>query len=110
MTQWIDFYKQYRDILESDIIHLRRPDGRDVDGILHVNPQSHPRALAMLYNPLDHSVSKSVSLPLYFAGIHDSVSIREREGVAKDYPVDRAYNVSVPVELPANGHTWLVVE
>ena len=37
----INWYKKYRDILNSDIIHLRRADGRDWDGILHVNPQSN---------------------------------------------------------------------
>ena len=31
----INWYKKYRDILNSDIIHLRRADGRDWDGILH---------------------------------------------------------------------------
>lgn len=33
----IAHYKKYRDILNADIIHLRRPDGRDWDGILHAN-------------------------------------------------------------------------
>ena len=37
VKKWVDFYKKYRPILDSDIIHVRRPDGRDVDCILHVN-------------------------------------------------------------------------
>ena len=26
VTKWVSFYKRYRDILISDIIHVRRPD------------------------------------------------------------------------------------
>ncbi|MDX9973857.1 MAG: alpha-galactosidase [FCB group bacterium] len=107
---WIDFFKKYRVILESDIIHVRRPDGRDLDCILHVNPQSSPHGLAMVYNPLDHPVSKTLTLPLYYTGLKDTARIREKEGAAKEYPIDRRFNVSIPVEVPAHGNTWLVVE
>jgi hypothetical protein len=34
----INWYKKHRDILNADIIHLRRADGRDWDGIMHVAP------------------------------------------------------------------------
>ena len=34
VKKWVQFYKQHRAILDSDIIHLHRPDGRDWDGIL----------------------------------------------------------------------------
>ena len=37
VKKWVGFYKRHREILESDIIHLRRPDGRGLDGIMHVN-------------------------------------------------------------------------
>ncbi|UCF16924.1 MAG: hypothetical protein JSW59_05585, partial [Phycisphaerales bacterium] len=33
VKKWVDFYKEHRDILDSDIIHVRRPDGRDIDCI-----------------------------------------------------------------------------
>ncbi len=39
VKRWVDFYKLHRAILDSDLIHLRRPDGRDWDGWLHVNPK-----------------------------------------------------------------------
>ncbi len=26
VKKWVDFYKTYRDILTSDIVHVRRPD------------------------------------------------------------------------------------
>ena len=46
VKRWVDFYKQHRAILDSDIIHLRRADARDWDGWLHVNPQLSERGLA----------------------------------------------------------------
>jgi hypothetical protein len=110
VKQWIDFYKKYRDILESDVIHVRRPDGRDLDCILHVNAQMKPRGLAMVFNPLDHPVTKTLTLPLYYAGLTDTAHVREKEGATKEYTLDRQYNVHVTVEVPAAGNTWLVVE
>ena len=51
VKKWVDFYKRYRAILESDIVHLRRPDGRASDGVLHVNPQLATRGLALFLIP-----------------------------------------------------------
>ena len=65
----INWYKKYRDILNSDIIHLRRADGRDWDGILHVNPKLKTKGLLMLYNPLKEKITRTVKLPLYYTGL-----------------------------------------
>ncbi len=48
VTSVIDWYKRYRSILNSDIIHLRRPDGRDWDGILHVKSQTSTKRIHAL--------------------------------------------------------------
>ncbi|GHB57820.1 hypothetical protein GCM10007390_09060 [Persicitalea jodogahamensis] len=106
----IAWYKKYRDILNSDLIHLRRPDGRDWDGILHVNPALPEKGLVMLYNPLKEAITRRIQLPLYYTGLTEIASIREQEGKAKTYPLNRAYEVEVEVTLPAAGYTWLVVE
>jgi len=106
----IGWYKKYREILNSDIVHLRRADGRDWDGIMHVNPQLKEKGLVMLYNPLNESVSRKVTLPVYYTGQFKTVKIREKEGIAKSHAVDREYNVSLSVNLPAKGYTWLVLE
>ena len=56
VKKWVDFYKCYRAILESDIIHLRRADGRDIDGVMHVNPQLPTCGLAFfLIRPTSRS-------------------------------------------------------
>lgn len=106
----VSWYKKYRDILNSDLLHLRRADGRDWDGILHVNPNLPQKGLAMLYNPLNEPITRTIKLPAYFTGQHNAVKIREKEGVAKSVKVDRDYQVTLSVTIPAKGYTWLVME
>jgi alpha-galactosidase len=110
VKKWVDFYKRHRPILDSDIIHVRRPDGRDVDCILHVNPQLKTKGLAMIYNPLDQPVTREVKLPLYYTGLTTTARIRGQDGKSKRYRLDRLYNVIVPVTVAARSHTWLLIE
>lgn len=106
----IKWYKKYREILNSDIIHLRRPDGRDWDGILHVNPQLKIKGLVMLYNPTDKAITRHIQLPLYYTGLTGSAAIREHDGTPKIYHLNRDYNINLDCTIPANGYTWLTVE
>ena len=106
----VDWYKKYRAILNSDIIHVRRPDGRDLDCMLHVNPDLKEKGLAMIYNPTDEMITKTISLPLYYTGLTDVAMIREGEGKPKKYKLDREYNVELEMEVPARGYNWYVIE
>jgi hypothetical protein len=110
VTNVVSWYKKYRDILNSDIIHLRRADGRDWDGIMHVNPELPVKGLVMLYNPTGQKIVRNVKLPLYYTGKDQSVKIRVKEGPAQSYKIGRNYDVDYKVEIPAEGYTWLVVE
>lgn len=106
----IDWYKKYRQILNSDLIHLRRPDGRDWDGIMHINPNLKEKGFVMLYNPLKERISRKISLPLYYTGLSDKVLVREKEGKSKSYTLNRNYEVEIDIIIPAEGFTWLVLE
>lgn len=110
VSNTVAWYKRYREILNSDIIHLRRADGRDWDGILHVNPQLQQKALVMLYNPLKQSITRTIQLPLYYTGLTTTAMIREQEAAAKSYTLNRNYEVTLTVTIAAEGYTWLVVE
>ncbi len=110
VENWVDFYRKHRAILDSDIIHVRRPDGRNIDCILHVNPNLKIRGLAMICNPLSHSVTRDLTLPLYYTGLTKTARIRQEEGKARTYPLDRQYNGIVSLAVPAQGHTWLTIE
>ncbi len=110
VKRWVAWFKQYRDILESDIIHGRRADGRDVDYLVHVNPRLKHRALVMIHNPLTVGVHRDVVVPLHYAGLSGSAKIREGEGSPKRYHLDPQGRAVVPVTIPAQSRTWLLVE
>ena len=106
----ISWYKRYREILNSDIIHLRQPDARDWDGIMHINPNLKEKVLAMFFNPTDQEMIRTIKVPLYYTGLDKIAKIREQEGRSKNYKIDRNYYVTLEVVIPANGYTWYVVE
>jgi hypothetical protein len=110
VKRWVSFYKKHRAILDSDIIHLRRADGRDVDYLLHVNPALPEKALLMVYNPLDRKVEKTLVVPLYYSGLSDSAKVSERDGAPREVPLDREYHATLPITLPPRGVTWFVFE
>ena len=110
VKKWVTWFKQHRAILESDIIHARRPDGRDIDYLLHVNPKLAERAFAMIHNPLETAVDREVTLPLYYSGLSGSARIRIEDGPARDYALDARGRALVPVRIPAQSRTWLVAE
>ena len=106
----IDWYKKYRNILNSDIIRLRRADGRDWDGWMHVDPNGKEKALVMLFNPTAEPMKKEIRLPMYYTGLTDQISIRQEDGEIQRLLLSRNFEASLKVEIPANGYTWLVVE
>ncbi|HVS90554.1 MAG TPA: hypothetical protein VHE59_00885 [Mucilaginibacter sp.] len=106
----IKWYKKYRPILNSDIIHLRRADGRDWDGIMHVNSGLKTKALIMLYNPLHKPIKRTIRLPLYYTGLTQTAAVSERGGPWIKYTVNRDYTISFTFSIPAASYTWFVVE
>lgn len=110
VVEVIGWYKKYRNILNSELIHLRRADGRDWDGFMHVNPDEKEKGLALLFNPTDQAMTRTIRLPLYYTGISDVARIREKENLPVSYKLNRDYTVEVTVTIPAGGNTWLVIE
>ena len=110
VREWISFYKAHRAILESDVIHLRRADGCDLDGIVHVNPQLTTCALIMVFNPLETEVVRTWKIPLYYAGIEHRARVSERGGSQAIYALNRAYEIELEMLVPARGVNWYAVE
>jgi len=109
VRQWVDFYKAHRAILDSDIIHVRRADGRRLDCMLHVNPRLPERGLAMVYNPAETEQREDLRLPLYYTGLTDSVHVQDRDGGIAEYALDRSWRIQCPVIVPPHNYTWFVV-
>jgi hypothetical protein len=106
----IDWYKEYRDILNADIVRLRRADGRDWDGWMHVDPNGKQKGLAMLFNPTPQTIKKSINVPLYYSGIDKTACIKLEGGASKNHTLNRDYSIDIEVEIPAGGYTWFVMD
>ena len=106
----VSWYKKYRSILNSDIIHIRRADGRDYDAILHVNPKLKEKGFLMVYNPLDKPIKRTIKVPLYYTGITGNAEVSEKEGVREKYPLDENKNIMLQVTIPENSYNWYLVE
>ena len=106
----IKWYKKYRDILNSDLIHLRRADGRDWDGWMHVNPRLKTRALIMLFNPLKESITRTIKLPLYYTGLTQIAKLKEKGNTLKSYTLNRNYEIELTFSIPAENYTWYELE
>ena len=110
VKKWVDFYKANRAILDSDMIHLQRADGRDWDGVLHVNPKLRTKGLAMLYNPTSAEIARTIALPLYYTGLGQNARVRTSSGASQEYALDRKFRIEVPVKIPARGIEWLIIK
>ena len=110
VKKWVAWFKEHRAILESDVVHLRRADGRDVDGLLHVNPALPERGMAVLWNPLSEPVERELTLPLYYTGLVGRARVRGPDGEARVVTLAPDRSARVSVRLGAEGFTWLVFE
>jgi hypothetical protein len=110
VSQWITWYKRYRAILESDLIHGRRADGRDIDWMLHVNSGLQTRGMLVVFNPLDEPVTRTLSVPLYYTGLTETALVRREENAPKQMPLAADRTMRLDVSVPAGGMTWYVIE
>jgi hypothetical protein len=110
VSRYVNWFKLHRDILESDIIHGRRPDGRDIDYLIHVNPALDTPGMAVIYNPLSESVTRTLQLPLYYTGLSGEVQIQQEEASPQKIALDGQGRAVVDVSIPARGMTWLIVK
>ncbi len=106
----VDWYKKYRAILESDVVHGRRADGRSVDWMLHVNSKLDTKGMLVAFNPANEAVTQTLTVPLYYTGLKDAATVTNADGAAQILPLDRDYSVEVDITLPAQGFGWWTVE
>jgi hypothetical protein len=105
----INWYKKYRDILNSDMIQLRRADGRDWDGFIHVNPKLKEKGFIMLYNPKNEKIIRKIKVPLYYTGIQDKALLTDKNGKKTSYKLDTQKDIELNVQIDANSFTYFVV-
>jgi hypothetical protein len=64
----------------------------------------------MVYNPLSHQVKKDLKVNVYYTGLSKHALISENDKRERRYSVDRNYNVTIPVNVDANGVSWYILK
>lgn len=109
VIKWVSWFKKYRKILESDVIHVRRADGQNLDCILHVNPTLKEKGLAMVWNPTDREMTQEIRLPLYYTGLKDTARISLEDGKAQEMKLERDYSITIKAKVPARSCLWYLL-
>lgn len=112
VKKWVEWYKRYRDILESDIVHSssRRADGRHLDWLMHANPKLEQKGMLVVFNPLDRVVDREIPINLYYTGRTGTARVREKENASSTLQLDPHGRSQLNVKLPPRGATWFVFE
>ncbi|MBX3242694.1 MAG: hypothetical protein KIT80_03770 [Chitinophagaceae bacterium] len=108
VKKWVDFYKKHREVLDADIIHIRRPDGRDYDAVLHVNPHGKEKGLLMVYNPLNEQITRDIVVDVYYTGLKDAASVSEGDNAFSGVKLDGS-KWRLKVAVPAKSQKWFVL-
>ena len=106
----VAWYKDHRDILESDLIHGRRADARDVDWMLHANPQLKEKGMLVVFNPLKQAVDREIKVNLHYTGITNKVRVSREGAPATTLKLHPDETVQVRVQIPAEGMSWYVLQ
>lgn len=110
VKKWVSFYKEHRAILDADIIHISRADGRRPDAILHVNPANEEKGLLMVYNPVDSVVKQNLTINVYYTGLTHTASVSENGGKEVKYHINRSYEISIPVTVGPGSESWYIIK
>ena len=104
----VAWFKAHRRILEADLIHLRRADGRDWDGVLHVDPMGDERALLAVWNPLPRAIERRIRVPLRYAGLRTNCRISIEGGASREVSIDGDGGCDLLLTIPAHGSQCVV--
>jgi hypothetical protein len=107
---WMDWFKEHREILESDVIHCRRADARDLDFMLHANPALETRGMLSVYNPLRETVRKPIRVNLYYTGLTESAEVSLNGGAPQRIKIGPMGWAQIDVEVSAQGFSWVTIK
>ena len=141
LQKWIAWAKKYRRVLSSEFVTLAHGtvcwgktlnistggpsefgggcSSSDLDAVLHRAPQHfysdvEERALAVIWNPTNRTIARTLRAPLYYAGISqargDTAAMVSAEGRPPTRaPLGAGDTVGLPVSLAPRALTWFVV-
>ena len=111
VNKWVSWYKQHRQILISDIVHVRRPDMQGIDAVLHVNPNLREVGLLMVFNPTGEETAEAVlRVPLYYTGLTETAKVTDSKGETTTMDLSRGYEVDIALTMEPMSVEWFVFE
>jgi hypothetical protein len=110
VKQKVAWFKKHREILESDVVHGRRPDGRNLDWMLHVNSGLDECGMLVVYNPTGSQVSERLKVNVYYTGLSDVAEITDSRGGLVRVDVQRDFTIELKVDVPPNGMSWYLLK
>lgn len=97
IAKWYGFYKHWRgprpsgaaDLMISTLVHVRRPDSRSMEVVLHATSDASAahRGMASFVNPSSVRVASDVVLPLWHTGLAPGTAVRCTWAVSTDQAV-----------------------
>jgi len=104
----VAWFKEHRAILESDLIHGRRADGRDLDWMLHVNPRLEERGMLLVFNPTGEELERRIEVDLYYTGLEGEATAVDQDGRERRLSLDGRSRAALEVRVPAGAMRWFV--
>ena len=67
----VNWFQEHREILESELIHGRRADARDLGLDATRESQSEREGMLVVFNPLSQPIQRKLRVNLYYTGLRD---------------------------------------
>lgn len=55
-------------------------------------------------------IEREIKIPLYYTGLTDRAVVKEQDGEAVEYILDRNYFITIIAKIPAKGYNWYIIE
>ncbi|MEM9799930.1 MAG: alpha-galactosidase [Planctomycetota bacterium] len=105
----VAWFKEHRTILEADVIHGRRADGRGLDWMLHADPHGATRGMLVVFNPTPETIERTLHVDLHYAGVRNVARIRAAAGAPIERPLDGT-TLALDVTVPARSMEWFAIQ
>jgi hypothetical protein len=112
VKKWVTWFKKYRVILNSDIVHVRRPGIEDIDAMLHVNAnatRTPDRGMLMVWNQTPQRRSAVLRVPLYYSGLESTAKVSFEGGTTQEFTLARDFSIALNVSLAPMSFTWVLI-
>lgn len=105
LNKWVEFYKRYRGIVNSDMVHISQAEydaagtnrlrGVKMDTLYHVNAMNDgEKGLLWVYNQTDEKRTEVIQVPMYYTGLANGLNyppVPLKDSLGKDVHEYGAY-------------------